>query len=60
MKVRGTRQQYAIAGAFCGVVTGLSMGPVFHQHGTTLVVETVGASAFLAWKFVQLSDRSRR
>lgn len=53
-RIAGSRPQLAAAGAFCGLVIGLVVGPLFDQHGTTLVVETVGASCFLAWKFVRM------
>lgn len=59
-RVKGTPTTFALAGAFCGVIVGVTAGTLFDQHGAVLAVETVGASAFLAWQFVQRSNRWRR
>jgi hypothetical protein len=38
---------------------GVTAGTLFDQHGAVLAVKTVAASAFLAWQFVQRSNRWR-
>ena len=56
VRLTGSRLQWAVFGIVCGLIVGATVGPMFDQHGTTLVIETALGCAFLARGFVRLRD----
>jgi hypothetical protein len=60
VRVKGGRVAWAFTGVCCGVLVGVTWAATFHERGPIVLVATAGASVFLAWKLVRMSDGWRR
>jgi hypothetical protein len=60
VRVKGGRAAWALTGVGCGVLVGVTWAATFHERGPIVPIATAGASIFIAWRLVRMSDGWRR